>query len=118
MVGFYFLTKLNMRSNTMRLIQIAAMSKNRVIGRNNGLPWDIPEDMKFFRETTKGHSCIFGRKTMESLGQPLPGRLNVIITSHPSYRPPAENPKAEVVVVSSFAAALKVCKEHEKKYGD
>lgn len=102
----------------MRLIQIAAMSENRVIGRNNGLPWDIPEDLKFFRDTTKGHSCIFGRKTMESLGRPLPGRLNVVITSHPDYRPKEENPKAEFAVATNFDEALKICQSRQDQYGD
>jgi dihydrofolate reductase len=62
------------------IIQIAAMSKNRVIGMNNELPWDIPEDLQFFRSTTLGKACIHGRKTFESVGHPLPYRLNVIVS--------------------------------------
>jgi dihydrofolate reductase len=101
----------------MRLVQIAAMSENRVIGKENGLPWNIPEDMKFFRDTTKGHCCIFGRKTMESLGQPLPGRLNVVITRQPDYRLP-NTPRAPTVVVATLDEALHVCRAHHDVYGD
>jgi len=59
---------------------IVSMAKNRVIGRNGGLPWHIPEDIKWFREKTLGHVVIMGRKTFESIGKPLPGRKNIIIS--------------------------------------
>lgn len=62
---------------------IAAMSKNRVIGRDNALPWHIPEDFKYFKRTTFGKPVIMGRKTYESLGQPLPGRINIVISRNP-----------------------------------
>jgi dihydrofolate reductase len=62
---------------------IAAMSINRVIGKDNQLPWDVPEDMKFFMDTTRGHTVVMGRKTFESLGKPLPKRKNVVITRNP-----------------------------------
>jgi dihydrofolate reductase len=74
----------------MTLSHIVAVSANDVIGVNNTLPWDIPEDMKFFREKTKGRALIMGRKTFESilkrLGKPLPGRKNVVITRQTDYR--------------------------------
>src|ERR1700750_1425552 len=62
---------------------IAALSRNRVIGRNNDLPWKLPDDMKFFMETTKGHHVIMGRKNYDSLKgkfKPLPNRTNIVIT--------------------------------------
>src|SRR6187401_3018410 len=65
------------------LIAIAAMASNRVIGREGKLPWHLPEDLKFFKETTLGHPVLMGRKTFESiierLGKPLPGRMNIVL---------------------------------------
>jgi dihydrofolate reductase len=66
---------------------IAAMSSNRVIGVGNRLPWDIPEDLKRFRALTAGRVVIMGRKTFESIGRPLPGRDNRVITRQKDYRP-------------------------------
>lgn len=65
---------------------IVAMDKNRVIGKNNQLPWHLPEDLKFFKRTTMGHPIIMGRKTHESIGKPLPGRTNIVITRNQDYR--------------------------------
>jgi dihydrofolate reductase len=62
---------------------IAAMSENRVIGNGNKIPWHIPEDFRWFKKMTTGHVVVMGRKTFESLGKPLPDRLNVILTRHP-----------------------------------
>lgn len=64
---------------------IVAMDKNRLIGKNNDLPWHLPADLKYFKEVTTGHKIIMGRKTFESIGKPLPGRENIILTSNPSY---------------------------------
>ncbi|MGE0529001.1 MAG: dihydrofolate reductase, partial [Bdellovibrionales bacterium] len=75
----------------MILSHIVAAAENDVIGVNNTLPWDIPEDMKFFRDKTKGKALIMGRKTFESVGHPLPQRLNVVVTRRPDYPPPAPN---------------------------
>jgi dihydrofolate reductase len=58
-----------------------AVSDNNVIGKNNHLPWNLPEDLKFFKRTTIGKPVIMGRKTYESLGRPLPGRLNIVLSS-------------------------------------
>jgi dihydrofolate reductase len=66
----------------MEIIHIVCHSKNRVIGKNNSLIWNIPEDMRHFKNTTKGQCVIMGRKTFESLGQKaLPNRCNVVLTS-------------------------------------
>ncbi|WP_147533700.1 dihydrofolate reductase [Bacillus marasmi] len=59
---------------------IWAMDENRVIGKDNQLPWHLPEDLKFFKRTTMGRPIAMGRKTHESIGRPLPGRENIIIT--------------------------------------
>ncbi|HVU99876.1 MAG TPA: dihydrofolate reductase [Verrucomicrobiae bacterium] len=59
---------------------IAAMSLNRVIGRRNQIPWHLPEDFKWFKSVTIGHVIVMGRKTFESIGRPLPGRVNVVLT--------------------------------------
>jgi dihydrofolate reductase len=63
-----------------RLIAIAAMSSNRVIGRAGQLPWHYPEDLKFFKRTTLGHPILMGRTTYESIGRPLPGRQNIVLS--------------------------------------
>jgi dihydrofolate reductase len=62
---------------------IAAMSLNRVIGAGNKIPWHLPEDFKWFKQTTMGNVVVMGRKTFESLGKPLPNRKNLILTRHP-----------------------------------
>ncbi len=64
---------------------IAAMSSNRVIGRQGALPWNIPEDLRRFRELTCGHPLIMGRKTFESINRPLPGRKCIIVTSQADF---------------------------------
>lgn len=67
----------------MTLIIIAALSRNRVIGKEGKLPWHIPEDLKRFKRLTSGNTVLMGRKTYESLGKPLPDRRNVVLTSAP-----------------------------------
>ena len=64
----------------MKISIIVAQSKNRVIGKNNQLPWHLPADLKHFKSVTMGKPIIMGRKTFESIGRPLPGRLNVVIS--------------------------------------
>jgi dihydrofolate reductase len=82
---------------------IVAVAENGVIGRDNALPWRIPEDMKWFKARTMGKPCVMGRKTWESFPKrPLPGRTNIVVTRDPAYR--AEG----AVVVSSLQAALDV----------
>ncbi len=76
------------------------MTENRVIGRNNDLPWRLPADLKRFKALTMGHPLILGRKTFESIGRPLPGRRMIVLSRNPSYV--VEN----VETVSSLEAAL------------
>ena len=64
----------------MKLTIVAAIAKNNVIGRNNSLPWHIPEDLRRFKELTSVSPVVMGRKTYESIGRPLPNRLNIILT--------------------------------------
>ena len=59
---------------------IAAMAANRIIGRDGQMPWRLPEDLQFFKRTTSGHAIVMGRKTWDSLGKPLPGRRNIIMS--------------------------------------
>jgi dihydrofolate reductase len=68
------------------LSMIVAMSDNRVIGIENRLPWHIPEDLKRFKKITSGHPIVMGRKTFESIGRPLPGRTNIVVTRNKDYR--------------------------------
>ena len=65
---------------------VVAVGENGVIGRDGGLPWHIPGDLKLFKQITMGKPIIMGRKTWESLGQPLPGRPNVVITRDKNYK--------------------------------
>ncbi|MCK5369735.1 MAG: dihydrofolate reductase, partial [Cyclobacteriaceae bacterium] len=66
-------------------IIMAARARNNVIGKNNDLVWHLPADLKFFKQTTKGHTLIMGRKTFESLGNPLPHRDSWIISRNKEY---------------------------------
>lgn len=67
---------------------VAAMAENRVIGHDGNLPWRLPRDMRRFQRLTTGHAVIMGRKTYDSVGQPLPNRRNLVVTRNPDYRPP------------------------------
>ncbi|RXT05728.1 dihydrofolate reductase [Ammoniphilus sp. CFH 90114] len=64
---------------------IVAMSRNRVIGKDNKMPWHLPADLAYFKRVTMGHTVLMGRKTFESMGKPLPGRNNVILTRQKDY---------------------------------
>ncbi|MFO6423705.1 type 3 dihydrofolate reductase [Motilimonas sp. KMU-193] len=92
----------------MKIAMIAAMANNRVIGKDNQMPWHLPADLKFFKATTLGKPVLMGRRTYESIGRPLPGRLNVVITRDSSWH--AEG----VTVAASPEAALALVAEHEE----
>jgi len=70
----------------LRVSHIVAMTKDRVIGRDNDLPWRHPEDLRYFKRVTMGKPILMGRKTHESIGKPLPGRTNIILTRRLLYR--------------------------------
>lgn len=71
----------------MKLSLMVAVAENGVIGRGNKLPWHLPNDLKYFKSVTWGKPVIMGRKTWESLGRPLPGRTNIVISRQPDYAP-------------------------------
>ncbi len=93
-----------------RISVIAALAKNRVIGIENRLPWRLPEDLAHFKALTLGHPILMGRKTFESLGRPLPGRTNVVITRNPDYRPEG------CLVAASIPAAIALCGEADEVF--
>ncbi len=64
----------------IKIAMIAALASNRVIGLDNGMPWHLPEDLKYFKATTLGKPIVMGRKTFDSLGRPLPGRTNIVVS--------------------------------------
>ncbi|MGZ8199617.1 MAG: dihydrofolate reductase [Methylosarcina sp.] len=70
----------------MKITLIVAMTSDRVIGLKNKMPWHLPADLKRFRKITMGSPILMGRKTFESIGKPLPGRTNIIISRNPEYR--------------------------------
>jgi len=72
----------------MKLTAIVAMTSDRVIGRDGGLPWHLPEDLAFFKRTTTGHPIVMGRSTFESIGRPLPKRRNLVLTRDQSWSAP------------------------------
>lgn len=86
---------------------IAAMSLNRVIGHNGKIPWHIAGEQNRFQQITTGHTIIIGRKTYESIGRPLPGRTNIVITRSKDYSAPG------CIVVESLDAALNKCARDE-----
>jgi dihydrofolate reductase len=69
-------------------VALVAMADNGVIGRDNGLPWHLPDDLKRFKAITLGHSVLMGRRTFESIGKALPGRRNLVLTRNPAWNAP------------------------------
>ena len=94
----------------MKLSVIAAIASNGVIGRDNSLPWHIPEDLRHFKALTMGHHLIMGRKTYESLGRLLPGRTTVIVSHNQDYRVPG------AIVTSSLLQAVEACGGDEEVF--
>ncbi|HSB94246.1 MAG TPA: dihydrofolate reductase, partial [Flavitalea sp.] len=93
----------------IRVSLVVAVSENHVIGKDNQLLWSLPNDMKFFKNTTWGMPVIMGRKTFESLGKPLPGRTNIVITSKPDWQAPG------TITVSSLDEAIHAAEETDAK---
>lgn len=94
----------------MEIILIAAMAKNRIIGRNNSLPWHIPEELKLFKKTTMGSPMIMGRKTFDSFPAPLPGRRHIVLSRSKDYSPTGGE------YANSIEEALRMCSESEKVF--
>ncbi len=100
-----------MTQQQRRIAYVVAMDDNRLIGRDNTLPWRLPDDMAWFRDKTMGKPCVMGRKTYDSLPdrfRPLPGRLNIVVTRNPDYEAPG------AVVVHSVEDALAAAGEAEE----
>ncbi|QIB65473.1 dihydrofolate reductase [Kineobactrum salinum] len=89
----------------MELAIMVAVAANGVIGRDNGLPWHLPEDLRYFKRVTLGKPVIMGRRTFESIGRPLPGRSNIVVSRDREFAP------AGVAVVDSIAAALALAEQ-------
>lgn len=92
---------------------IAAVARNRVIGKNNQLLWHLPEDMKHFREVTRGKPVIMGRKTWESLPEkfrPLPGRHNIVVSRNLDYKAPG------ATLVSSLEDAIHLTRSDDETF--
>lgn len=81
---------------------VVAMTDERVIGRGNTLPWYLPQDLKRFKQITTGHSVLMGRKTYESIGKPLPGRKNIVLTRDKDYR------RAGIHVVHDLDSGIRI----------
>ncbi len=87
------------------LYLIAAVAANGVIGADGALPWRLPEDLQYFKRVTQGHAVVMGRKTWASIGKPLPGRKNVVVTRQTAFAAPGAS------VAPSLEAALALCRE-------
>lgn len=88
----------------MKISLIAALDKNNIIGNKGEIPWSFKEDFKYFKEKTLNSPVIMGRKTYESIGKPLPHRINMVLSSDETYKP-----HEDVLVVSSPKKALSLC---------
>jgi len=94
---------------------IVAVAQNNAIGRNNELLWHISEDLKYFKSTTTGHPVIMGRKTYESIGRPLPGRRNIVLTRGTLEIPPVKNPQTtSMEVVNSLDEVYAIAQGEEE----
>ncbi len=90
------------------IILVAAMAANRVIGRENTIPWHIPGEQQRFKELTMGHALIMGRKTHQAIGRPLPGRRNIVISRNPDFH------ALGCEVVHSLEQGLALCSDERK----
>ena len=97
--------------NLLKLVLVVAVAENGVIGRQGGMPWRIPGDLKHFKSVTMGKPVVMGRKTYESIGKPLPGRTNIVLTSDKSWRADG------VLAGHSLDEILKLANEDAKKGG-
>lgn len=96
---------------------IVATAQNNAIGRNNELLWHISEDLKYFKSTTTGHPVIMGRKTYESIGRPLPGRRNIVVTRGTIAMPQVKNPQTTSFEVSNnLDEVISLAKNSENEF--
>lgn len=95
----------------MKISLIAAHAQNRVIGKNNDLPWHLPDDMKYFMTTTQGHYCIMGRKNYDSIPakfKPLPKRTNIVVTRQRDFQAPG------CIVVNAIEDGIALARKNEE----
>lgn len=92
----------------MRVSLIAAMDKNRVIGKDNDLPWRLPRDWQYVKKVTKGYPIILGRRNLEAIGRPLPGRRNIILTRNKDYH------FAGCEIVHTLEHVFETCKDEKE----
>jgi dihydrofolate reductase len=91
----------------MTITIVAAIAANGVIGREGGLPWRLPADLKHFKRLTLGHVVVMGRRTYESIGHPLPGRTTVVVSRRTTTPEPANDSSGDVIITAgSFEAAV------------
>ncbi len=93
----------------MKISSIVAVSDNNAIGIDNDLPWHMPADLKFFKETTLGHYVVMGRKSFESVGRPLPGRTNIVVTRNKQFY------NSGVITVNSIPDAIMAAQKTQQK---
>lgn len=91
-----------------KITLIVAAAENNAIGKNNQMPWHLPNDFKYFKGTTRGHSIIMGRKTFESIGRPLPERRNIVLTRDQNYINP------DIDVANSVGEVLTYCRDERE----
>ena len=89
-----------------RIVGIAAVARNGVIGAGNDIPWRLPEDWRRFQRLTTGHVLVMGRKTYESIGRPLPGRTTVVVTRNPAWRREGVHPVPDLEGALALAQRL------------
>jgi dihydrofolate reductase len=89
---------------------VVAIAENNAIGKDNGLLWSLPTDLKHFKQITNGHTIIMGRKTFDSMGKPLPNRRNIVITRNPDLTIPGAE------VTTNLDDALALCKEEQEVF--
>ena len=92
----------------MKITLVAAIASNNVIGKENSLPWNIPEDLKRFKQMTSGHTILMGRKTFDSIGRPLPNRQNIVMTKDENFE------REGIKVINDFDEALELIKESKE----
>lgn len=102
----------------MKFSLIAAHSVNRVIGKNNQLPWKMPSDLKRFKELTTGKIIVMGRKTYDSIGKPLPKRINVVVTSNITIADKFTYSQPEMIGITGIAEAIQLCKHLSDYFTD
>lgn len=96
-----------MSLETKHVVLVAAVADNGVIGDGDAIPWHLPEDLKHFKAVTMGHTLVMGRRTFDTIGRPLPGRTNIVVTRQTDWGPEG------VLVASSVEAAIELAQSND-----